>query len=255
MRDSKEIKKIVKNKYGEIARGESSSCAPHRTSCCGDSGGDIVNLSYGYDAADLASLPEGAELGLGCGNPINLIEIQPGWKVLDLGSGAGVDVFLAARKVGPDGEVVGLDMTDDMLSRARENVAKGGYKNVRFEQGEIEAMPFPDGSFDLVISNCVINLVPDKSDAYREIFRVLKPGGWFAVADMATRGELDNEIRESAEAWAGCVAGALELDKYLEIVRRVGFAEVEVKHRQEYDYCRTEESAILSLGLVGRKPA
>ncbi|MFH2054809.1 MAG: arsenite methyltransferase [bacterium] len=254
MRSDDEIKKIVREKYGEIARGEGSCCDPFKSSCGCGSGQEIVNLAHGYDEQELAKLPQGAELGLGCGNPTSLIEVQPGWQVLDLGSGAGVDVFLMAEKVGPQGKVVGLDMTDDMLAKAKSNAARGGYANVEFVKGEIEQMPFPDNSFDLVISNCVINLVPDKRIAYREIMRVLKSGGQFAISDMATRGELPEEIRNDALAWAGCLAGALDLDLYLQMVGEVGFIEVEPLEVREYDFAKSEKYAILSVGLVGQKP-
>lgn len=251
--ETKNVKETVKQKYGEIARGESSCCAPLNTSCCGGVDEKIIDLSHGYEPADLDSLPEGATMGLGCGNPLTLAEIQPGWKVLDLGSGGGVDVFLAAKKVGDEGHVTGLDMTDDMLAKARENAEKGGFTNVTFTRGDIEEMPFPDNSFDLVISNCVINLVPDKRKAYQEIHRVLKPGGMIAIADMATRGEMPEEIRKSAEAWAGCVAGALDLDNYLELVKSEGFVEVETRFENEYDFAKSEDYALLSIGLVGKK--
>lgn len=252
MVDDKDIKKIVRQHYGEIAQGRADCCSAKSTSCCGDSTA-IIDLSHGYNQKDIDNLPSGAVLGLGCGNPMTLVNIQPGWRVLDLGSGAGVDVFLAANKVGASGFVTGLDMTDEMLAKARHNAKVGGYKNVAFEKGEIEKMPFPDNTFDLVISNCVINLVPDKSKAYREIRRVLKTGGMFAIADMATRGTLPEEIRRSAEAWAGCIAGALDIDQYIEIIKRSGFEQVEIKSIKEYDYEKTDEHALLSVGLVGRK--
>ncbi len=253
--DGQTIKETVKQKYGEIARGESSCCSSVNTSCCGSVDEKTIDLSHGYDVNDLESLPEGATMGLGCGNPLSLAEIQQGWKVLDLGSGGGVDVFLAAKKVGPDGHVTGLDMTDDMLEKARANAKKGGFANVTFTKGDIEEMPFADNSFDLVISNCVINLVPDKRKAYQEIHRVLKPGGMIAIADIATRGEMPEEIRKSAEAWAGCVAGAMDLSEYLKLVKSEGFTEVATRFENEYDFGKTEEYAILSIGLVGKKKA
>lgn len=249
--DSK-IKETVKKHYGEIARSGSSCCGSGQTSCCGPSDA-AVSLSHGYDQSDLATLPVGADLGLGCGNPLSIVEIQPGWRVLDLGSGAGIDVFMAAKRVGESGHVTGLDMTDEMLAKAWENARQGGYTNVSFIKGEIEAMPFADNSFDLVISNCVINLVPDKRQAYREVRRVLKSGGRLAIADMAVRGEMPAAIRKSAEEWAGCVAGALNLDEYLAIVREVGFTEVGTTFVNEYDYGRDEQFALLSIGLTGRK--
>ena len=255
MRSDDDIKKIVKEKYGEIAQGESSCCGPVKKSWCCGIEPQTINLAHGYSKQELEKLPEGAELGLGCGNPTSLVNIEPGWQVLDLGSGAGVDVFLIAEKVGTEGKVVGLDMTDEMLAKARDNAKSGGYTNVEFVKGEIEKMPFADGAFDLVISNCVINLVPDKSVAYRELLRVLKPGGRFAVSDMATRGKLPEEIRKDAEAWAGCVAGALDLDEYLRIVSEAGLVEVDPVTVREYDYAKTGDYAILSVGLTGRKPS
>ena len=253
MSEQDDIKKFVRKKYAEVARGKTNCCSPEATSCCGGADKNIIDLSHGYDRAEVEALPEGSSLGLGCGNPLSLIEIQPGWRVLDLGSGAGVDVFLAAKKVGNSGSVVGLDMTDAMLEKARHNAIVGGFENVTFEKGEIETMPFPDNSFDLVISNCVINLVPDKRQAYQEIRRGLKPGGKFAIADMATRGEMPSDIRKSAEAWAGCLAGAVDLDSYLTLLKEAGFANTEVKYVKEYDFAKTDEYALLSVGLVGVK--
>jgi arsenite methyltransferase len=253
MSEPDDIKKFIREKYAEVAEGKTNCCSPAGTSCCGGVDRNIIDLSHGYDRNEVEALPEGSSLGLGCGNPLSLIEIQSGWCVLDLGSGAGVDVFLAAKKVGQTGSVVGLDMTDAMLERARHNAIVGDFKNVTFDKGEIEAMPFPDNSFDLVISNCVINLVPDKRQAYREIRRVLKSGGKFAISDMATRGEMPMGIRKSAEAWAGCVAGAVDLDGYLAILKETGFANVEIKYIKEYDFAKTDEYALLSVGLVGVK--
>lgn len=253
MNKNQEIKDSVKQHYADIAKGSASCCSTGETSCCGPDCSDVTNLSHGYSIEDLAKLPDGADLGLGCGNPLSLIDIQTGWKVLDLGSGAGIDVFLTAKRVGDKGKAVGLDMTDEMLAKARNNADKGGFKNVEFVKGEIEALPFADNTFDLVISNCVINLVPDKAQAYKEIRRVLKPGGHFAIADMATRGQMPEEIRKSAEAWAGCIAGALDLEGYLKTIREVGFSDVEAKFVNEYDYAKSEDYALLSVGLVGTK--
>ncbi len=253
MDTNQQIKETVKKHYGDIARSGASCCSTGETSCCGPDCSDITNLSHGYDLKELAELPEGADLGLGCGNPLTLIDIKKGWKVLDLGSGAGIDVFMAAKRVGETGHVTGLDMTDEMLDKARANAETGGFKNVTFVKGEIESMPFEANTFDLVISNCVINLVPDKAQAYREIRRVLKPGGRFAIADMAIRGDMPADVRKSAEAWAGCVAGALDLNGYLKTIREVGFADVSTVFVNEYDFARSEEFALLSVGLVGTK--
>jgi len=251
MSKSKKIKDAVKKKYGSIAKA-STRC------CC--STGDLktctpktTDISHGYDKRELESLPWGANLGLGCGNPLALTEIKPGEVVLDLGSGAGIDVFLAAKKVGPKGRVIGLDMTDEMLASAKENAEKTGIRNVEFKKGEIENMPVQSNSIDLVISNCVINLVPDKKKAFKEIYRVLKPKGRFSVSDIVTRGDLPEEIKEDMEAWAGCVAGALDKNEYLSIVRGCGFENIRVKSEVEYDYKKTDKFGLVSMGLVGFK--
>lgn len=253
MSKNEDIKKSVREKYTEVAEGKASCCGPSAASCCGGVDQQIIDLSHGYDRKEVEALPQGSSLGLGCGNPLSLVRIESGWRVLDLGCGAGVDVFLAAMKVGDKGSVVGLDMTDAMLERARQNAKAGGFTNVSFTKGEIEKMPFADSTFDLVISNCVINLVPDKSRAYREIHRVLNSGGRFAIADMATRGVLPENIRKSAEAWAGCVAGALDLEYYIALIKQAGFVQVETKFVKEYDFAKTEDYALLSVGLVGIK--
>ena len=250
MSKSKKIKDAVKEKYSSIAESKAKSC-------CSDTGLEcctpITDLSYGYDKKELENLPEGANLGLGCGNPLALTEIKSGEVVLDLGCGAGVDVFLAVRKVGPNGEVIGLDMTDEMLEKAKENARKVGIDNVEFKKGEIENMPIQSNSIDLVVSNCVINLVPDKKKAYQEIYRVLKPKGRFAISDMVTKGDLPKEIKEDMEAWAGCVAGALDKDEYLSIVKECGFENIQVKSEVEYDYKKTDKFSLTSIGLIGFK--
>src|SRR5213078_4502750 len=182
-----------------------------------------------YDATETAVLPEGAVLAsLGCGNPTALAELHEGEVVLDLGSGGGIDVLLSARRVGPTGKAYGLDMTDEMLALARENQHKAGATNVEFLKGTIEAIPLPDSSVDVIISNCVINLSADKDAVFREAFRVLKPGGRFAVSDMVTRGEVPAEFRTTLELWAGCLSGALDEQDYLDRLRRAGFSDVQV---------------------------
>ncbi|MCJ7508899.1 MAG: arsenite methyltransferase [candidate division Zixibacteria bacterium] len=251
MSKSKKIKDAVKKRYSLIAKAKSKCCcstAPLET--CTPK---VTDISHSYNKEELETLPEGANLGLGCGNPLALTEIKSGETVLDLGSGAGIDVFLAAKKVGPKGKIIGLDMTDEMLIKARENAKKAGIKNVEFKKGEIEDMPIPSNSIDLVISNCVINLVPDKKKAYQEIYRVLKPKGRFSVSDMVTRGNIPEEIKEDMEAWAGCVAGALDKDDYLSIVKECGFKDVQIKSEVEYDYKRTDKFGLVSMGLVGFK--
>lgn len=220
----KEIKEFVKNRYSKIAKKENSSC-----SCC--SGADSVTeqaKAVGYSTEELKSIPEDAVFGLGCGNPTALAEIQEGETVLDLGSGGGIDVFLAANKVGDQGKVIGVDMTPDMISAAVENAQKGGYNNVEFKLGEIENLPIEDSTIDVIISNCVINLTPDKNKAYQEVYRVLKPGGRILVSDLVTEGFIPEEIRRNFQAWSECVGGAMEKQDYLNTIKKAGFNEVEI---------------------------
>ena len=251
MSESKKIKDAVKKRYGLIAKAKGKCCcSTARLESCVP---NTIDISHSYDKEELATLPEGANLGLGCGNPLVLTEIKPGETVLDLGSGAGIDVFLSAKKVGPRGKVIGLDMTDEMLASAKENAKKADIKNVEFKKGEIEDMPIESNSIDLVISNCVINLVPDKKKAFKEIYRVLKPKGRFSVSDMVIRGNIPEEIKEDMEAWAGCVAGALDKDEYLKIVRECGFENIQVKSEVEYDYKKTDKFGLVSMGLIGFK--
>ena len=222
---STQIQQAVREKYGEIARsvGKTGCCGPTACGC-----GDPITSDL-YSADETAGLPDRAvAVSLGCGNPTALIELQPGQTVLDLGSGGGIDVLLSARRVGPSGKVYGLDMTDDMLSLARENQRKAGATNVEFLKGTIEAIPLPDCSVDVIISNCVINLSVDKDAALREAFRVLKPGGRFAVSDVVIRGEAPPEVRRSMELWVGCVAGALRDDDYVSKLQAAGFMDVEL---------------------------
>ena len=226
------VQDAVREKYGEIARsvGKSGCCGP--TSCgCGD---PITSNLYSDD--ETVGVPADAvAVSLGCGNPTALIDLQPGQTVLDLGSGGGIDVLLSAKRVGPTGKVYGLDMTDDMLSLARENQRKAGATNVEFLKGTIEAIPLPDQSVDVIISNCVINLSADKDAVLREAFRVLKPGGRFAVSDIVIRGEVPAEIRRSMELWVGCVAGALRDDEYTAKLQAVGFLDVELEPWRVYE--------------------
>src|SRR5205814_1385240 len=228
-----EIKQAVKQKYGQAAlrvvSGERGSCG--ETGSCGC---DPVSSSI-YDAAETARLPEGAVLAsLGCGNPTALAELHEGDLVLDLGSGGGIDVLLSARRVGPTGKAYGLDMTDEMLALARENQRKAGVDNVEFLRGEIEHIPLPDNSVDVVISNCVINLSADKRRVLAETFRVLKPGGRFAVSDIVRRRALPDPVMRSMEAWAGCVSGALEETEYRSLLTDVGFHGVDVEPTRIY---------------------
>ena len=219
-----EIKKKVREGYGKIARGKTSCCAPG-SSCCGGSPPETVSKAIGYSEAELDSVPDGANLGLGCGNPVALASLKQGETVLDLGSGAGFDCFLAANKVG---KVIGVDMTPEMLEKARQNARKGNYDNVEFRQGEIEKLPVADSEVDAIISNCVINLSPDKPAVFREAFRVLKPGGRLMVSDIVLLKELPDFIKQSVAAYVGCISGALLKDDYLGAIRSAGFKDVRV---------------------------
>src|SRR6266513_4844095 len=230
-----DIKQVVKERYGQAALRVKSG----GSSCCGASSGvgrgcDPITSNL-YDAAQGQQVPEEALLAsLGCGNPTALAQLNPGEIVLDLGSGGGIDVLLSARRVGPTGKAYGLDMTDEMLALANENKRKAGADNVEFLKGEIEHIPLPDNSVDVIISNCVINLSADKSQVLREAFRVLKPGGRFAVSDVVTRGEISPEIRKSVLLWVGCVAGALEDVEYRRKLTAAGFEQIEIEPTRIY---------------------
>ncbi len=229
------IRDIVRRKYGQAALGVSggSCCAP---SCCGKSEASDPITSNLYDQAQLQGLPQEAILAsLGCGNPTALANLKPGETVLDLGSGGGIDVLLSARRVGPSGKAYGLDMTDEMLALARSNQAKAAVANVEFLRGEIEKIPLPEASVDVIISNCVINLSADKDAALREAFRVLKPGGRLAVSDVVVRGAVPNAVRRDMELSAGCIAGALEENDYLVKLDAAGFADVSIEPTRTYE--------------------
>jgi len=227
-----DVKKVVKEKYGEaalrvISGAGKAGCGSSPSSCCQSS--DPVTAGL-YDELQKETLPEAAVLAsLGCGNPTALAELKPGETVLDLGSGGGIDVFLSARRVAPGGKAYGLDMTDEMLALARENQKKAGVGNVEFLKGEIENIPLPDNSVDVIISNCVINLSADKDRVLREAFRVLKPGGRFAVSDVVTRGDIPPDIRKNVLLWVGCVAGALEESEYRQKLAAAGFEGIDVE--------------------------
>lgn len=222
----------VRERYGKIAedfqgtQNASCGCGPAAGDCCSDNTSNVVRL---YEIPDAVDLPEEVTgLSLGCGDPVTLAALQPGQTVLDLGSGGGIDCFLAARQVGPDGHVIGVDMTPAMLDKARANKAKLGAENVEFRLGEIEHLPVENDSIDVILSNCVINLSPDKPQVFREAFRVLKPGGKLAVSDMVTDGPLPDEIKSSLSAWAGCVAGAWDVKAYIAAIEAAGFSDVEL---------------------------
>jgi len=222
------IKKIVKEGYGKIAKQDSSCCAPVDSCCGGPDLAEDISRKIGYGEEDLKAIPEGANLGLGCGNPVALASLREGETVLDLGSGAGFDCFLAANKVGKNGRVIGVDMTPEMVEKAREIAKKSIYENVEFKLGEIENLPVPDDSVDIVISNCVINLSPDKTKVFKEVFRVLKPGGRLMISDIVLLKELPDPIKNSIEAYVGCVSGAIIKDEYLEAIKEAGFEEVKI---------------------------
>ena len=230
-----DVKAAVQEKYGQAALRVRSQAG----SCCGASaarGASNPITSDHYDDSETGALPEAAVLAsLGCGNPTALARLEPGETVLDLGSGGGIDVLLSARRVGPNGKAYGLDMTDEMLALARENQRKAGVENVEFLKGEIEDIPLPDGCVDVVISNCVINLSGDKDRVLREAFRVLKPGGRFAVSDVVTRGQVNEEIRKIVLLWVGCVAGALDESEYRDKLTSAGFEQIEIEPTRVYN--------------------
>jgi SAM-dependent methyltransferase len=236
------IKKMVREGYGAIAAGgspccisaEPSCCAPAASSCCRPGPAEDISSKIGYSEEELSSVPGEADLGLGCGNPVALASLREGETVLDLGSGAGLDCFLAANRVGEKGKVIGVDMTPEMLQRARENARKGGYANVEFRLGEIENLPVADNSVDVVISNCVINLSPDKPGVFREAFRALKPGGRLMISDIVLEGELPQAVRDSAAAYVGCISGAVRKEDYLEMIKEAGFVEVEILEESHF---------------------
>src|SRR5512140_1914442 len=249
---STDIKETVKARYADAARQvlsakTASCCAPApKSSCCSAADAvDPISVNL-YTPGETAGIPEEAVLAsLGCGNPTALAELRPGEVVLDLGSGGGIDVLLSARRVGPTGKAYGLDMTDEMLELARQNQRKAGVTNVEFLKGEIEHIPLPDNSVDVIISNCVINLSADKGQVLREAFRVLKPGGRFAVSDVVVRGEIPDAVRRNMELWVGCVAGALEEMEYRDLLADAGFRRVEIEPTRIY---RGEDAAAFLAG-------
>ena len=230
----------VRERYGQIAETAGSCCGPAAASCCGG-GEQSLSLQMGYGKKDLSAVPEGADLGLGCGAPIGLLALRPGETVVDLGSGAGIDAFLAAEEVGPEGRVIGVDMTPQMLERARRNAASAGRTNVEFREGRLEALPVEDGSVDAVTSNCVINLVPDKAAVFAEVARVLRPGGRMVVSDIVLDAPLPEAVRADIAAWVGCISGALRKEEYLGLVEGAGFTQVEVL--KDVDYGAAMEAA------------
>ena len=274
MKDN-EIKKVVRERYGAIARAGSSCCGP-AVSCCSGEAAEAISRGIGYREDELSGVPEGANLGLGCGNPTAIADLREGETVVDLGSGAGFDCFLAAKAVGETGRVIGVDMTAEMVEKARANAEKGGYSNVEFRLGEIENLPLADNTADVIISNCVINLAPDKGRVFQEAFRVLKPGGRMMVSDIVLTGELPDFIRDSKAAYAGCVSGAIMADEYLTLIEKAGFEKVETLESTPFkldffiedpairafieemkvspEWLREYEGAVLSMNVRAVKP-
>ncbi len=251
------IKEKVRGRYGEIARASISCCSG---SCCGDAGAN--SLRIGYTEEELLSIPYAANLGLGCGNPTAITSLKEGEYVLDLGSGAGIDCFLAANRVGKKGKVIGVDMTAEMVEKARENARKGNYDQVEFRLGEIENLPVFDNEIDIVISNCVINLSPDKKKVFQEIYRVLKPGGRFMISDTVLLKELPKSLQDSVEAYTGCIAGAIKKPVYLKLLEEAGFSHVKitreapfpVEYRDGDGRTNTVTDMVASIHVEGYKP-
>ena len=228
---NEKIKNAVKVRYSQLAERSQQSCCLG----CGCGIGPLAQTeAIGYSGEDLERIPEESVMGLGCGNPTAIAELKPGETVLDLGSGAGIDAFLAADKVGPNGSVIGVDMTEEMIDKAADIAKCNGYTNVEFRLGEIEELPVDDSSVDVVMSNCVINLAPDKAKVFREAYRVLRSGGRLSISDIVTDRALSDEMRNDLDAWAGCIAGALEQRQYLRIIKEAGFTDLQVLSSREF---------------------
>lgn len=274
--DSEIIRSEVRRRYGAVAVGSDESKGAASSGCCGEDGSLEAQSSkkegccaaagekartVGYSQAELEAVPEGANLGLGCGNPVALASLRPGQCVLDLGSGAGFDAFLAARAVGDSGRVIGVDMTPEMVSRARANAKKGNYAQVEFRLGEIEALPVSDASVDVILSNCVINLCPDKASVYREAFRVLRPGGRLAVSDVVAHEALPAEVGADLALHCGCLAGATPKEELLAILQKAGFVNIAIRPKansqtviESWDSKRGFEKLVFSAEVTAVKP-
>lgn len=243
-RNDKKIKGVVQKRYSQIAK-QNSSCCGSAEPCCGPSNtAEHIGKAIGYSELELRSVPEEANLGLGCGNPVALASLREGETVLDLGAGAGFDCFLAAKKVGKKGKIIGVDMTPEMVEKAKENAKKGHYENVEFRLAEIENLPLETESVDVVISNCVINLSPDKKRVFQEAYRVLKPCGRMMVSDLVLLKNLPESIRESVQAYTGCIAGAMMRNDYLDLISSSGFQEVEVQGEEFFSLGLESENAM-----------
>lgn len=254
MKDA-EVKKAVREGYARIAQGQTSCCGTP-TTCCGSDRTQEISKGIGYSDEDLGSVPEGANLGLGCGNPIALASLKVGETVLDLGSGAGFDCFLAAARVGQSGRVIGVDMTQEMLDKARQNAIKGGYDNVEFRLGEIENLPVADGAIDAIISNCVINLSPNKRRVFAEAYRVLRPGGRLMVSDMVLLKPLPPSVLSSVAAYVGCISGAMLKRDYLDTIKSAGFQQITVVEETNFpvQYMDNDPTAAAMIKDSGMTP-
>jgi len=231
-----QIRQAVRKTYGDIAKADSAGCGCGPSSCCGPTGSpraEEISVSLGYSQKDVSTVPEGSNMGLGCGNPQAIASLKPEETVLDLGSGGGFDCFLAARAVGEKGHVIGIDMTPEMISKARQNALRAKIGNVEFRLGEIESLPVADSSVDVIISNCVINLSPEKDKVFKEAFRVLKKGGRLAVSDVVATTKLPDEAKKDLELYAGCVSGAAEIEEIVSKLEEVGFSKISVRPSDE----------------------
>lgn len=258
-REPEEIRKIVRQGYAKAIKQKVSCCSSG--ACCGTtSQPEDISRKIGYSDAEINAVPEGANLGFGCGNPVAIASLKEGEVVLDLGSGAGFDAFLASKRVGKTGKVIGVDMTQEMIERARLNAQKGNFTNVEFKLGEIEKLPVEDNSIDVVISNCVINLSADKAQVFKEAFRVLRPGARLMVSDLVLAKELPKDIKESVEAYVGCLAGAVKKDEYLKLIAGSGFNEVKVISESSYpvdamfEGFTAAQDAVASIKVSAKKP-
>jgi SAM-dependent methyltransferase len=254
--EQEEVRAAVRKGYAEVAKGGTPCCGPG-TTCGGNDRASTIARAIGYTDAELRMVPDGANLGLGCGNPVALASLKDGDVVLDLGSGAGLDCFLASVKVGAKGKVIGVDMTPEMLDRARRAVRESRRTNIEFRLGEIENLPVADASVDVIISNCVINLSPDKPRVFRETFRVLKPGGRLAVSDITLLKELPTAVRDSIASYVGCISGAMLKDDYLQAIRSAGFADVTVTEETRFpvDLIASDATARALVAQLGMSPA
>lgn len=258
--DDNRIKEEIKKRYSELARINCSDCSSSKSlSCCSSSNCEsppqYIAWKLGYSPDEIENIPENSVSGLGCGNPVAFASLKEGEIVLDLGSGGGMDAFLASKKVGQRGKVIGIDMTEEMVEKAKTTAIKNGYTNVEFRIGEIESLPIEDETVDVIISNCVINLAPDKLQVFKEAYRVLKPTGRLMISDLVTIGELPEKIRKSFDAWAGCIAGALEKNDYLNKINKAGFSKIKIVSQKPYtiDISQELKGKIISIQVEAHK--